>query len=129
MILNIFKSSHQVSCFLQVYRHEGPQPHRPAFFSLRAAKRLDQEPPELQGILSSNGDTWSTFRRAIQVHSSLQTCKQCSTIVQAPLMRRGATDQHLPRVAEVSGQFVSLLDTQIEAGSGAVPGLGDLVYR
>ena len=114
---------------MQVYRHEGPQPHRPAFFSLRAAKRLDQEPPELQGILSSNGDTWSSFRRAIQVHSFRQTCKQCLTIVQAPLMRRGATDQHLPRVAEVSGQFVSLLDTQIEAGSGAVPGLGDLVYR
>ena len=44
-------------------------------------------------------------------------------------MRRGATDQHLPRVAEVSGQFVSLLDTQIEAGSGEVLGLGDLVYR
>ena len=51
----------------KVYRHEGARPQRPAFFCLREAKRMDKEPASLQGILSSNGETWSKFRRAIQV--------------------------------------------------------------
>ena len=50
-----------------MYRHEGADPYRPAFFSLRAAKLQNKEPPELFGVLSSNGEQWRNFRKAVQV--------------------------------------------------------------
>ena len=50
----------------QVYRQEGDCPVRPAFFSLREAKNRNKEPQALQGVLTSNGEDWRSFRRKIQ---------------------------------------------------------------
>ena len=54
-----------VSC--KVYRNEGVYPHRPAFFSMRAAKREEAECPATYGLLSNNGEDWKTFRKTVQV--------------------------------------------------------------
>ena len=53
-------------CF-KVYRNEGVYPHRPAFFSMRAAKRNEEECPSTYCLLSSNGEHWKIFRRTVQV--------------------------------------------------------------
>ena len=79
-----------------MYRNEGKQPLRPSFFSLRAAKRQENEPSSLFGVLSTNGDDWSNFRKAVQ----------------APVMRKSYTDKHLEHVETISHEFLSYLDAK-----------------
>ena len=101
----------------QVYRREGMFPTRPAFYSLRAAKERDGEAPELQGMLTSNGEHWKTTRRCAQGH----------------LLQPGLAKRFLPQVWNISEQFAEQLGANLcisERGTcGTVRNFEEEAYR
>ena len=78
----------------QVYRQEGREPSRPAFYSLRAVKRRDGEGEEVEGMLTSNGEHWRTARRCAQ----------------AALLQPNIAKQYLPSIWSISNQFADHIE-------------------